>query len=131
MLQLFGLAGAFYGASGVLLGAFGAHALKNTLSPASLETWQTAVSYQLIHALALLAVFLMVRQSAMSGAEISLAVKIAGWGFLIGVVLFSGSLYALCFGAGALFGPITPLGGVSFIVGWIALAVAIWKIDGV
>jgi uncharacterized membrane protein YgdD (TMEM256/DUF423 family) len=129
-MQWFGVAGALYGASGVLLGAFGAHALKATLSPAQLETWQTAVSYQLIHALALLAVFFMARHSILSGVDISLAVKISGWAFLIGVLLFSGSLYALCFGGGALFGPITPLGGVSFIVGWIALAVAIWNLDG-
>lgn len=130
-MHLFGLAGAIYGASGVLLGAFGAHALKNTLSPTALETWQTAVSYQLIHALALLAVFVLVRQGVVAGADISLALKISGWGFLIGVLLFSGSLYALCFGGGALFGPMTPLGGVSFIIGWIALAVAIWSVDGV
>jgi uncharacterized membrane protein YgdD (TMEM256/DUF423 family) len=129
-MQWFGVAGALYGASGVLLGAFGAHALKATLSPAQLETWQTAVSYQLIHALALLAVFFMARHSILAGVDISLAVKISGWAFLIGVLLFSGSLYALCFGGGALFGPITPLGGVSFIVGWIALAVAIWNLDG-
>jgi uncharacterized membrane protein YgdD (TMEM256/DUF423 family) len=129
-MQWFGVAGALYGASGVLLGAFGAHALKATLSPAQQETWQTAVSYQLINALALLAVFFMARHSILSGVDISLAVKISGWAFLIGVLLFSGSLYALCFGGGALFGPITPLGGVSFIVGWIALAVAIWNLDG-
>lgn len=130
MSALFGVAGAIYGASGVLLGAFGAHALKQTLSPAQLETWQTAVSYQLIHALGLLAVFFLMRQTALSGGDVSVAMKVAGWGFLIGVLLFSGSLYALCFGAGPLFGPITPLGGVSFIIGWIALALAIWNFEG-
>ena len=56
--------------------------------------------------------------------------KLAGWGFLIGVLLFSGSLYALSLGAGALFGPVTPVGGLSFLIGWTGLAIAIWYRGG-
>jgi uncharacterized membrane protein YgdD (TMEM256/DUF423 family) len=125
MAQLFGLAGALYGAVGVVLGAFGAHALRNSFTPRALETWQTAVNYQLLHALALLAVYLLMRQAMSAGVEIGLSLKIAGWAFVAGVLMFSGSLYALAFGAPGIFGPITPLGGVSFIVGWLSLAVAI------
>jgi uncharacterized membrane protein YgdD (TMEM256/DUF423 family) len=126
MAQLFGLIGALYGAAGVMLGAFGAHALRDSLTPRQLETWQTAVSYQMTHALALLAVFLLMRHGLSTGVDAGIALKIAGWAFLLGVLLFSGSLYALCFGAPGVFGPITPLGGVSFIIGWIALAWAIF-----
>ena len=131
MAQLFGCVGALYGALGVMLGAFGAHALRDTLSTRALEVWATAVNYQMIHALALLAVFLLMRHASASDLEVSMSLKIAGWAFVVGVLLFSGSLYALSFGAPGLFGPITPLGGVSFIVGWISLAVAIFSLhDG-
>lgn len=131
MAQLFGCAAALFGALGVILGAFGAHALRNSFTPRALETWHTAVNYQMIHALALLAVFLLMRHAMASGMEVSTSLKIAGWAFLVGVLLFSGSLYALSFGAPAFFGPITPLGGVSFIVGWLALAVAILSLHDV
>lgn len=112
-----------------MLGAFGAHALRESFTPRQLETWQTAISYQMTHALALLAVYLLMRQALSGGVDTGVALKIAGWAFLVGVLLFSGSLYALCFGAPGLFGPITPLGGVSFIVGWIALAVAVFTLN--
>lgn len=107
---LLGLAGA----SAVVLGAFGAHALRDVLDARGSELWHTAVQYHFWHALALgLAVFLGGR-----GA------RWAALAFALGIVLFSGSLYALALGAPRWCGAITPLGGVAFIVGWIALGLA-------
>jgi len=106
-----------------MLGAFGAHALAARLSESNLAVWQTAVTYQLTHALALLLVGVLVRQSGSGNA----ALGIAGWGFLIGVVLFSGSLYLLALGGPRVLGPITPVGGVAFIVGWVALLVGVLR----
>lgn len=103
---------ALAGGGGVLLGAFGAHALRGRLDAAAMEWWHTAVEYQLWHALALaLAVH----------AGRGRAGRIAEVAFAIGIVLFSGSLYALALGAPRWCGAITPLGGIGFVVGWIAL----------
>jgi len=118
--NLFLAAGALLGATGVVFGAFGAHALAARLSESNLGVWDTAVSYQLTHALALLAVGILLRVSAAG----STALVVAGWGFGVGVVLFSGSLYLLALDGPRLLGPITPLGGVAFVVGWVALLVA-------
>jgi uncharacterized membrane protein YgdD (TMEM256/DUF423 family) len=96
-----------------MLGAFGAHALKTQLSAEALSVWQTAAQYHFWHALALLAVAL-----AGSGPWF----KAAGWLFVAGVLLFSGSLYALALGVPA--GLVTPLGGAALILGWVAFAVA-------
>lgn len=104
------------GASAVLLGAFGAHALQKTLDGHSLELWHTAVNYHVWHALALaLAIGL--------GSGRSRRVSIAC--FAAGIVLFSGSLYALALGAPRWTGIITPFGGLAFIVGWIALGLSL------
>jgi uncharacterized membrane protein YgdD (TMEM256/DUF423 family) len=111
---------ALYGACGVMLGAFGAHALSARLA-GGLATWQTAVTYHLIHALALLGVGLWLRV-AMADASLHLPLTLAGWSFVAGVLLFSGSLYVLALGGPRVFGPITPLGGIGFIIGWLALA---------
>jgi uncharacterized membrane protein YgdD (TMEM256/DUF423 family) len=101
------------GASAVVLGAFGAHALRGVLDAQASELWHTAVSYQFWHALALtLAVF------AADGRSGRLAVR----ALALGILLFSGSLYALALGAPRLVGVITPFGGLAFIVGWVALA---------
>ncbi len=102
-----------------MLGAFGAHGLKSRLGAAGLDTWQTAVSYHLIHALALLGVALWMR---VGGSGTSGALSLAGWCFVAGVLMFSGSLYLLALGGPRLLGPVTPLGGVAFIAGWLALA---------
>ncbi|MEW5309534.1 MAG: hypothetical protein WDW38_001419 [Sanguina aurantia] len=103
-------------ASAVLLGAFGAHALAATLDARSLELWHTAVNYHVWHALALaLAVGL--------GSGRSRRVAVAAFGF--GIVLFSGSLYALALGAPRWTGIITPIGGLAFMVGWIALGLSL------
>lgn len=109
---------ALLGAAGVGLGAFGAHGLRGQLGAQGLETWQTAVTYHLIHALAVLAVGVWLRVAAAAPA----VTAFAGWSFVTGVVLFSGSLYLLALGGPRWLGPVTPLGGVAFIVGWLALA---------
>ncbi len=101
----------------VSLGAFAAHGLKNHLAPESLATWQTGVQYQMYHALALLAVGLFYQSHA------SKALKLSGLAFILGSFLFSGSLYVLASGAPKMLGMITPLGGLSFLVGWLALVV--------
>ena len=101
----------------VCLGAFAAHGLKHHITAEALITWQTGVQYQMYHALALLAVGLLYRNAA------SKTLKLAGLAFILGSFLFSGSLYALALGAPKMFGIITPLGGMSFLVGWIALLV--------
>lgn len=102
----------------MVLGAFGAHALKARLGGEALSVWQTAVQYHFWHALALLAVALATPQ--LSGVW----AKAAGWLFVAGVVVFSGSLYALALGAPRALGMVTPLGGAALILGWLALAIA-------
>jgi uncharacterized membrane protein YgdD (TMEM256/DUF423 family) len=108
------------GLLGVALGAFGAHALKATLEAhGSLETWRTAVLYQLIHAVALLA--LAGGRGAAGGAAGPIA-----WCWVAGVVLFSGSLYCLALGGPKFLGPVTPLGGLCLLAGWILVIRIAW-----
>jgi uncharacterized membrane protein YgdD (TMEM256/DUF423 family) len=107
--------GAALGFLGVALGAFGAHGLKARLPPAMLEVYKTGVLYQLVHALAILAVGL--------GAEKLARPRAVGALFAAGVVVFSGSLYALSLtGVGAL-GAVAPLGGLLLMAGWVTLAI--------
>jgi uncharacterized membrane protein YgdD (TMEM256/DUF423 family) len=116
MTRIFFLLGALLGASGVAAGAFGAHALKQRLSPDMLAVFETGVRYQLYHALALLVV-------AWAAAHwTGSAARFAGWLFVAGVVLFSGSLYALALTGVRWLGAITPFGGIAFIAGWLLLA---------
>ena len=105
-------------ALGVGAGAFGAHALKGRLSPEDLAIFEIAVRYQMYHALALIALGLIATRIETT------SIKVAGWAFVAGVVLFSGSLYGLVFTANRSLGMVTPLGGIALIVGWLALAVA-------
>src|SRR4051794_2462032 len=112
--------GAFLGFLAVALGAFGAHGLKARLdSLGTGATFQTAVNYHMYHALALLAVGLM-NGPFRSGT----GTTVAGWSFLIGVLVFSGSLYVLALSGIKWLGAITPIGGVAMLVGWVALGVA-------
>lgn len=107
------------GASGVALGAFGAHALKaRLLASDTLSTWETAVQYHLLHAVAILA---LVACGRTFSPALQSSLHLSGWFFLLGVVLFSGSLYGLALGGPRWLGPITPLGGLAFIVGWLWL----------
>lgn len=110
------LLGALLGAVGVLAGAFGAHGLKQRLSPESLAAFETAVRYQLLHALALLAVGALSR----GGGEWRIPTQLLFWG----TVLFSGSIYCLSTGGPRWMGPVTPIGGSLLIAGWVALAFA-------
>ena len=109
---------ALSGGLGVALGAFGARALRSSLAPRMMETFQTAVQYQMIHALALLFVALLMQQHGRS-----LAFDVAALGMILGILLFSGSLYGLVLTEMRWLGPITPLGGVCFLVAWTALLV--------
>ena len=103
---------ALAGASAVLFGAFGAHALRDVLSLQGRELWHTAVEYHMWHALALALVVAVGRGRS---------ARISQSAFVMGVVLFSGSLYALALGAPRWVGIVTPFGGLAFVCGWIAL----------
>jgi uncharacterized membrane protein YgdD (TMEM256/DUF423 family) len=118
MDRTFMFVGALMGFLGVGLGAFGAHGLKTRVSPEMLAVFETGVRYQMYHALALLLVGLMM--SRMEGR----AMLVAGWSFTAGILIFSGSLYALALSGVTILGAITPIGGVAFLAGWIALAIA-------
>lgn len=107
------------GLIGVAAGAFAAHALKTRLTPELLAIFQTGAQYQMYHALALLGVALLQRQTPPARV-----VAGAGWAFLIGILLFSGSLYALALSGMRSLGAITPFGGVAFLLGWFLLIVA-------
>lgn len=113
--------GALFGALGVGLGAFGAHGLRSMLSPEDLATFEIGVRYQMYHALALLAVAWATTQWDASTATV------AGWAFVTGIVVFSGSLYVLVLTGQRWLGAITPIGGVAFIVGWALLAWTAWR----
>src|SRR5882762_10724126 len=116
--KLFLAAGGLAALAAVALGAFGAHALKSCLSAEMLSVWHTGVEYHIYHALGLLAVGLLAQQ--LPGSAL---LKWSGWAMLAGIVLFSGSLYALALSGERWLGAITPVGGVAFLVAW-ALVVA-------
>lgn len=111
--------GGLSGALAVALGAFAAHELKSRLSADQIATFQTGVQYQMYHALALVLAAAALR--TLSG---SVLVTLAGWLFLVGTVLFSGSLYLLVLTRTRAWGAVTPLGGVALIAGWLCLASA-------
>ena len=111
---------AFFGFTGVALGAFAAHGLKHYLTTDYLAVFHTGVQYQLLHALALLGVALLARQAN------SRLLTLSGVLFSLGIVLFSGSLYLMTL-AGWKLGLITPLGGVLFLAGWACLGVSAWQ----
>lgn len=113
--------GALFAGLAVAAGAFGAHALRNRLEPRDLEIFETAARYQMYHGLALLAAaWLLDRGIAQAG--------IAAWGFTLGTLIFSGSLYLMVFSGARWLGAITPIGGVAMLVGWVALIMAARRI---
>jgi uncharacterized membrane protein YgdD (TMEM256/DUF423 family) len=117
-------AAGFLGLSGVTLGAVGAHALKARLTAAGMyEAWTTAVQYHLVHAVAVLVIALIGATNGNTSASRPRALKTAGWAWILGVVLFSGSLYAMALGGPRWLGPVTPLGGLAFLVGWACLLI--------
>jgi uncharacterized membrane protein YgdD (TMEM256/DUF423 family) len=115
-MNIHGVLGAVFGLLGVALGAFGAHGLQGRLTPEDLGTFETAVRYQMYHSLALLlAANLSLR--GFTGAR-----ALVGWAFSFGILVFSGSLYALVFTGERWLGAVTPIGGVAFLIGWGTLA---------
>ena len=112
----FGLAGALSGAIAVAAGAFATHALRGTLSVDALANWETGARYQIYHALALLLV------AWLSGQRPGRPTRIAGWAFIAGTILFSGSLYLLSLTGLRWLGALAPFGGAALIGGWLALA---------
>lgn len=114
--------GAIFLFAAVGAGAFGAHALRSRLAPDLLAVFQTAVQYHAWHALGLLAVGILLLHRP-GGA----ALATAGWLLTFGIVLFSGSLYALALTGVRGWGAVTPIGGVAFLGAWVALAVAAWR----
>lgn len=133
MSRLFLILGALSAAISVTAGAFGAHALRARVEPRLLEVFETAARYQMYHAFALIAVALVLaRANGITAAALGPApgtglTVASGWLFVIGTVLFSGSLYAMTFTGIRVLGAITPLGGVAFIAGWVCLAVAVLR----
>lgn len=122
MQKFFLLSSAVLGALGVMIGAFGAHALSKMLAETGrTATFETAVKYQMYHTLALLATGLLLDRYASKWLEY------AGWGYLIGIIIFSGSLYILCLSNVGKWGAVTPIGGLALIAGWIFLLVGITK----
>ena len=129
-MKILSIVAGLAGFTGVALGAFGAHALKDTLTAhGSVETWRTATLYHLVHAVAALAVLLALRagrENFSAGAQRLLRAAAACW--LAGVALFSGSLYWLALGGPAKWlGPVTPAGGLALLAGWALVVVAGWK----
>jgi uncharacterized membrane protein YgdD (TMEM256/DUF423 family) len=119
MLKMFLLLGSANGLLAVALGAFGAHVLKNRLSSEMLTVFQTGVQYQMYHALALILVAVLSRQITHNAAF-----GWSGWLFFVGIILFSGSLYALSLSGIKILGAITPLGGLAFLAGW---SILVWE----
>jgi uncharacterized membrane protein YgdD (TMEM256/DUF423 family) len=116
--RLFLLIAAILGGTAVAGGAFASHALREQLSERMLAVFETGVRYQMYHALALLAVSLILQRAAAASAWL----MVSGWAFVAGTAVFSGSLYALSLSQIKILGAITPLGGVALMLGWVCLA---------
>ena len=116
MTKLFTIIAAISGFLAVALGAFGAHGLRDILDPHAMAIFETGVRYQMLHTLALLGVAVLNRPATR-------LLTLSGGFFVVGILLFSGSLYLLALGGPSWLGPITPLGGLSFLSGWALLAV--------
>ncbi len=124
MTRIFIAIAAAFGGTSVILGAFASHALKERLSDRALEIWETGTKYQMYHALALILIALLI-----SRFPASTSLVVAGYAFIAGILIFSGSLYALSLSGIKWLGAITPLGGIALIMGWICLAIAAWGIE--
>lgn len=122
MARFFLIIAAVSGFFAVVIGAFAAHGLKKMLTPEMIEVVKTGVQYQMYHALALLLIGLWI-----SHKPATPGLKAGGLAFILGILLFSGSLYALALGAPRWLGPITPLGGFCFLIGWLSLLGAAWS----
>jgi uncharacterized membrane protein YgdD (TMEM256/DUF423 family) len=120
-----GIAGALLAGLAVGLGAFGAHGLKGQVSPEHLAVWNTASDYLAWHGVALLALAALFRNHA--GLALAPFARIAAYLLLAGILVFSGSLFLLVLTGVGLWGAVTPLGGSALVLGWLGLAVAIWR----
>jgi uncharacterized membrane protein YgdD (TMEM256/DUF423 family) len=121
MVKFWFISTAIFGFLSVALGAFGAHALKNTIDDYGKSIYEKAVLYQMFHTMALFAV------GVMQHFNKETSFSVAGWGFFVGIILFSGSLYLLATTGIKWLGAITPIGGVAFLFGWFWLVVSIIK----
>jgi len=117
MIKLFLMAGSLFCMLSVVLGAFAAHGLKSRVSEYAIGVFKTAAEYQMFHGLALIAVAILIKWG--------LNLTAAGCFFIAGILLFSGSLYLLAVTGWKWLGPITPLGGLCFIVGWLIILVQV------
>lgn len=112
--------GSILGGFSVAMGAFGAHVMKGKYSEYALEVFEKAVRYEMYHALAIVFAAMLMMRFPESATRLS----IAGWFFVAGILFFSGSLYVIAFSGIRAFGAVAPIGGTSFIIGWIVLAYA-------
>ena len=119
MTRLWIVLGAASGFVAVALGAFAAHGLSGRVAPEALGWVETGARYEMFHALALLAVAFLAQREIRTSAVLS----VAGWAFLLGTMLFSGSLYAMALADWRALGAVVPVGGAGFLIGWAALAV--------
>ncbi|MEI5908265.1 DUF423 domain-containing protein [Bacillus spongiae] len=122
-MKLFIIIGALNAFLSVAFGAFGAHALEGKLEQKYIETWQTAVQYQMFHSIGILVIAVFLGQYPASAL-----LSWSSWLMLIGIILFSGSLYILSVTKISILGAITPLGGISFLVAWVLLIIASVKL---
>lgn len=121
-MKIFVIIGAINALLAVALGAFGAHGLEGKLEQKYMDIWKTGVQYQMFHALGLLIVAILAGKYPASSL-----ISWSGWLLFIGIVLFSGSLYVLSLTKVHILGVITPLGGISFLIGWFLLVLAATK----
>ena len=122
MIRLVFAFGGLSGLLSVVLGAFAAHGLRGKIDPNLAHAFETGVHYQMMHSIALLVVGLMLEHWGRHWALLA-----ASWSFALGILLFSGSLYLLTLTSMKWLGPVTPIGGLFFIVGWGLLTVGIWQ----
>jgi uncharacterized membrane protein YgdD (TMEM256/DUF423 family) len=122
MSRVFIVAGSLFAALGIILGAFGAHVLKNRLSAESLVIYHTAVNYQIYHALGLILIGILSSQ-----LQTESLIVWSGYCLLAGIVLFCGGLYLLSVTGQHWLGAVTPFGGMAFILGWVLLALSVWR----
>lgn len=125
MAKLFLLFAAISGGLAVVLGAFGAHGLKGRIADSLFAAYQTGTYYQMFHVLALMGLALLIMRLSI----VPNVLQVAGYLWMLGTVLFSGSLYGLALSGPSWLGPITPLGGVLLIAGWVCLTIGVVKLS--
>jgi uncharacterized membrane protein YgdD (TMEM256/DUF423 family) len=127
-MRKWAILGALNGLIAVLAGAFATHGLKDTVPAYELGIFEMAAQYQMYHALAFIAVAWSIGQSG--DMRVRFFADLSGWAFLVGIILFSGSLYHMGMTQSRALVIVTPLGGTAFLVGWVALLAAAWNIKG-